>query len=161
MSSGRRRSPKYTTTGETRRFRAFGDKREICRVQDPEAVVQVQQRDGLRDLHRPDASDLIADLHSHPFDYADTRLCGDDARQPEAGGFVEHAELHFRSLAPAGADEHVDIVGCGAAAGVRLVDARRVDTLDDQQPGRRPHRAATALQDLCGPHVIPVVDDVF
>ena len=66
--------------------------------------------DGLRDPQRPDTSDLIADLHSHPFDYADTRLRGDDARQPEAGGFVQRAELHFRSLAPAGADEHVDIV---------------------------------------------------
>src|SRR5215469_6994553 len=103
----------------------------------------------------------IADLRWHPFDHTDPRLCRDDARQLEAGGFVERVELRFRALAPAGADEHVDIVGGGAAAGLRLVDARRVDTLDDQQAGRRPHRAAAALQDLCGVHVIPIVYDVL
>src|SRR6516162_9684025 len=103
----------------------------------------------------------IADLRSHPFDHTDLRPCRDDARQLEAGGFVERVELRFRALAPAGADEHVDIVGGGAAAGLRLVDARWVDTLDDQQAGRRPHRAAAALQDLCGVHVIPIVYDML
>ena len=99
-----------------RRFRPFGDKREICRVQDPEAVVQFSSAMAFVTRTRPNTTDLIAGLHSHPFDYADTRLCGDDARQPEAGGFHINASnipahcFIVRSLSPTGQCDLLDRV---------------------------------------------------
>ena len=56
---------------------------------------------------------------------------GRSGHELETGGIVERAELGLRALAPAGADQHVDVVRRGAAARERLVDARA-----DRRPRR-------------------------
>ena len=70
-------------------------------------------------------------------------------------------ELGLRALATAGTDEHVDVIGGGTAAFVRLVDAQRVDALENKQFGLLAHCATAGPENFAGALVIPVVDDVL
>src|SRR6266849_8688832 len=79
-------------------------------------------------------------------DHTDPPLSRHDPQQLEAGRVVEGAELGLRALAPSGVDEHIDVVCGRAATRERLVDARRIDTLYDQQLAVLAHRAMTILE---------------
>src|SRR4030095_2725158 len=84
-----------------------------------------------------------------------------DCVQPETSCLIKAPELRFRALPTAGTDEHIDVVGGGAAALVRLVDARWVDALEDQKLGLGAHRATASLENCRGPAVCPSVDDML
>ena len=85
----------------------------------------------------------------------------DDPGEVQPGCGKQLPKLRFGPLTPARADQHVDVVGGGTATRVRLIDARRIDALDDHEPRGRPHRPPAGPEKCGRPIVVPVVDDVL
>jgi hypothetical protein len=81
-------------------------------------------------------------------------------REREARGGVERVKLHLRALAPAGADEHVDVVGRGAEAFGLYIDpfGYTSSTMRSQASGPIARRHVVRI---CTARCRPVVDDVL
>src|SRR5262245_59206423 len=84
-------------------------------------------------------------LGAHALDHADPRERWDYSRQLEASRVEQRAELVFRALPAAGADQHVNVIGGRTPTFVRRIDAQRIDALDDKQPAAGTHRATAVF----------------
>src|SRR5215510_7029515 len=84
-------------------------------------------------------------LGAHALDHTDA--CGrwDDFGELEASRVEQRAELIFRALPAARADQHVNVIGGRTPTFVRRIDAQRIDALDDKQPTAGTHRATAVL----------------
>src|SRR5208283_2267949 len=102
-----------------------------------------------------------ADLCALTLDDAHARGGRKNLSQLETGLLEESPEFRFGSLSTSCDDQHVHIVGCGAATLQRLVDSHGVDALDDQQLAMRWHRSPTIVQDYTRTLVVPIVDHVL
>src|SRR5580700_9711194 len=70
---------------------------------------------------------------SFPFDDTETRGRRNCPGKLEPCGGEKRVEFRLGALTAAGGDQHVDIGGRSTAREVRLVDARRINALGDEQ----------------------------